>query len=131
MPRRNIDWKKAAAELIVIIVGEMLALAADRWRQELREGDLATSYLDRVSADIEVDLNAYRTVVVWSNAIDEAASYVIGIYRGREVPTDERELFLQSVLKASWLQTTRGIKKESVYSLHFAGVHAPTWQRAP
>ena len=37
----RMNWARAAAVLVIIVAGVMLALAADRWRETERENDLA------------------------------------------------------------------------------------------
>ena len=37
---KRFDWKKGTTELIVIVVGILLALAMDRWQQSWNEDEM-------------------------------------------------------------------------------------------
>jgi hypothetical protein len=108
MKNNSIDWKKGAAEFFIVVVGVMLALAADRWQQGRDEQAMAAEYLERLYVDLSTDLDVYQRVVDSSLEIDRAAQYVIDVYRGRDVSVDEREKFVMYVLAASFAPFLRG-----------------------
>lgn len=95
-------WARAATELLVIVAGVMLALAADRWREAEHEDRLALSYVARLQADIATDLRAFETTVEWAKAIDDSALYVLDVYRGASPAQDTYDLFVYHVFRASW-----------------------------
>lgn len=95
-------WAKAAAELIIIISGVMLALAADRWREATNNNDLALSYIERLQSDLETDLRAFEETTEWAKAIDDSSLYVLTIYQGADPTTDNYDLFAYHIFRASW-----------------------------
>jgi hypothetical protein len=101
---KNIDWKRGTIELLIIVVGVLLALAMDRWQQSQNQDEMAVTYVDRLIADLDTDLAAYQNTTQWSVVVDEAAAFVVEVYRGREVLPTEYEHFVLAILKASWLQ---------------------------
>ena len=111
---KSINWKKPTTELIIIVVGIMLALAMDRWQQSWNEDEMAATYVDRLIADLDTDIAAYQETTKWSLVINEAAGYVVEVYRGRDVSPTEYELFVASILKASWFQ--KGGDTSATYS---------------
>ena len=48
----QINYKNLAAEFVVIVAGVVLALAADSWREELRQKRLEQDYLGRLETEI-------------------------------------------------------------------------------
>lgn len=111
---KRFDWKKGTTELIVIVVGILLALAMDRWQQSWNEDEMAVTYVDRLVADLDTDIAAYQETTNWSVVINEAAGFVVEVYRGREVSPTEYEHFVAAILKASWLQ--KGGDTSATYS---------------
>ncbi len=109
----RINWVRAAAELVIIVAGVMLALAADRWRETERENDLALSYIARLQSDVETDLQAFRQTVEWAKAIDDSSLYVLDIYRGADPSSDSYDLFVYHIFRASW--NTQGRTTSATY----------------
>jgi hypothetical protein len=56
--RSNVRW--LAAELIVVLLGVFIALAADGWREDLRQVQEERLYLDRLSEDLDATLNMFQ-----------------------------------------------------------------------
>ena len=96
------NWKSALAELLIIVAGIIMALAVDRWTEERRDIAAARSYVERLQRDVEFDLGAYARTVAWAQAIDNSAVYVLDVYRGRNPPREEYDLFAYHIFRASW-----------------------------
>ena len=56
--RSNVRW--LAAELIVVLLGVFIALAADGWREDLQQIQEEKLYLDRLSEDLAATLNMFQ-----------------------------------------------------------------------
>jgi len=95
-------WAKAAAELIIIISGVMLALAGDRWREATNNNDLALSYIARLQSDLEADLRAFEETTEWAKAIDDSSLYVLKIYQGDDITSETYDVFAYHVFRTSW-----------------------------
>lgn len=54
---RNHDWFAVLVELVIIIIGLMMAFQLDRWREANVEHDLELVYIDHLIDDIESDLS--------------------------------------------------------------------------
>lgn len=107
MPIRNriqrlFSWKSAIAEILILIVGILAALAVDRWAEERRDAVTAGEYITRLKNDVEVDLQAYSETVVWSRSIDNSAVFVLDVYRGRDLNSEEFDLMMLHIFRASW-----------------------------
>jgi hypothetical protein len=48
-------WKRLTAEFFVIVLGVLVALAADRWNQARSDAELDAAYLERFTAEIRAD----------------------------------------------------------------------------
>jgi len=99
---RLLNWKTAFAEILIIVIGIMMALAVDRWAEDRRDATIARSYIERLKSDVEIDLQAYEKTVDWAQAIDKSALYVLAVYRGRNPPPEEYDLFAYHLYRASW-----------------------------
>ena len=97
-----IQWKRIAIEATAIVVSILLAFGIDAWWQAERDEVLAASYVERLVADIEDDLDAYRETVEWSRAIDVSSLYVLDVYRGKELSSEEYDAFAYHLFRTSW-----------------------------
>jgi hypothetical protein len=70
---RNHDWFAVIVEILVIMIGLMLALQLDRWREDRKELELEYIYINRLADDIAkdipdieyaIDLQSMRLVLV-------------------------------------------------------------------
>lgn len=53
---RNHDWFAVIVEVLVVVVGLLLAFQLDGWRETLAEREQERTYIDRLIADVEADL---------------------------------------------------------------------------
>jgi hypothetical protein len=79
---RNHDWFAVIVEILVIMIGLMLALQLDRWREDRKELELEHIYINRLADDIAkdipdieyaIDLQSMRLVLV--NLLMEVAEH--------------------------------------------------------
>jgi hypothetical protein len=73
---RPLNWAKLTAEFGVIVVGVLIALAADRWRESAGDAELRAQYLDDLITEIRVDNEAYGRMASTSY-IDKASDRVL------------------------------------------------------
>jgi hypothetical protein len=97
-------------ELAIVVVGVLIALAADRWNEVRVQRGTAEDYLARLEADLAVDLVEYREAARAAVQIDSAALYVLGVHRGQPVPESEHQRFVRAVLTASWAPRPTGTR---------------------
>jgi hypothetical protein len=99
----HVDWKRALLELATIIAGVLIALAANDWRDSVRDRAEGARYQARLDDALGSDLKEYAEAAASAAAVDSAALEVLAVYRGREVPEDRAADFIADVLKASWM----------------------------
>ena len=100
--KRLLSWKTAVAEILVLIIGIVAALAVDRWAEERRDAATAKEYISRLERDVAADLQAYADTAAWSRAIDDSAVFVLGVYRGSDPAPEEYDQFALHLFRASW-----------------------------
>ena len=76
--KRNEQLKRALAELGIVVLGVMIALAADSWREGWLESRVEASYLERLRADVsaglsvlEIERETYKSVAKSSLALTD------------------------------------------------------------
>ena len=65
------DWFSAGLELLIVIVGILIALQVSNWNQERQERRLASDYAARLHAELQSDLrNMALTQTFWGKVAD-------------------------------------------------------------
>jgi hypothetical protein len=72
MSESRISWPKTLAELLTIIVGVLLALFANNWRDTVRDHAQAKAYEARLDQDVASDIQQYARAAGEAAAIDAA-----------------------------------------------------------
>ena len=73
-----------AAELIVVVLGVLIAFAADGWREDLREAQEERLYLDRLSDDLDATLNMFQFAQARLERMGDATLTLIEIQEAGE-----------------------------------------------
>ena len=81
--------KRAFAELGIVILGVMIALAADSWREELLEDQLELEYLSRLHADLSAGVVALQVKREEYQAVMEATWVVLGALESEDARPDD------------------------------------------
>jgi hypothetical protein len=96
--RRNARW--FAAELLVVVLGVLLALAVNGQAQRLREHRLALEYTARISEDLDRFAASLEGVIAWSGAVRAAGDLVAPVLDGAD-PGDDAPLVLAAAYQAA------------------------------
>lgn len=67
----RLDWRYGISELVIVVAGVMIALAADGWLQQQADRALERSYLDDLISDLRADTAQLHTAI--GLAADRAA----------------------------------------------------------
>jgi len=70
---------RVSAEVLVIVVGVLLALWAEAWRESREEHRLAHSYLQRLRADVHLDRDRFARIRFLHEQYREAANELLRI----------------------------------------------------
>ena len=59
----RLDWRYGVTELLIVVVGVLIALYADGWRQERQNRALEFEYLGRLAEDLRLDTAAVSNIM--------------------------------------------------------------------
>ena len=95
----------AFGEIVLIVVGILLALQVSEWNQNRANRKLECQYIDRLIKDFESDVNSYETFIVNSEMRLEFAALLIDSANNNEVALSRPVEFLVAVAKSGNLET--------------------------
>lgn len=90
---------KLLVEVVVIVVGVLLALAADRWNQDRSDRILEAAYVDRFIADVRADSAGARAYLATFEVIVSATDTLLNFVEGGDPPAS-----LPSVVQRAFAQ---------------------------
>ena len=83
---RSHDWMAALIELLIVILGILIALQVSTWNQERLDRRRLDSYYRRISAELQADmLRIGRTRVFWKQVSDYGLGAIAHAERGELV----------------------------------------------
>ena len=91
---------RALAELVIVILGVMIALAADSWRQDLQEDQDESEYLDRLRQDVSDGLKVLGDERMRYAGVIGAARTVIKTLDS-EARSDDDDSLLENFIAAA------------------------------
>lgn len=93
---------RLAGEFVVIVVGVLVALAVDEWREGRVERARETGYYRALAADLERDLEEYDFALAMTARSHAAADQVLAVVRGED-PDEVVGPLVLAVRWASWV----------------------------
>jgi len=76
---KNGQWRRLAAEFVLIVVGVVAALGVDRWVQGIDEDRTERDYLVRLTSDVEVNIEIFDGMLQDWDASQKAAADLMGL----------------------------------------------------
>jgi sensor domain CHASE-containing protein len=73
-------FKYAIGEIILVVIGILIALSINNWNQSQKEKQIETQYLNNIVRDLNEQLNSIDTQMQTEQSYYEAASYLIEDY---------------------------------------------------
>jgi hypothetical protein len=86
--RLNLDWRYAITELVIVVVGVLLALAADGWLTNVHQRHDESASLLRLASDMQVDLEDIRGNLRRTKRSYDAATWLMQHRQGPAPPID-------------------------------------------
>jgi hypothetical protein len=102
---RQQDWFAVFVEILVVIVGLMLAFQLDRWWEQRGDRAQEVQYVERLIADVETDLEALHFAVELQTIRLEMAELLMAVVADPEEAIRRPVEFLGAVLQSSYLFT--------------------------
>ncbi|HSG97101.1 MAG TPA: hypothetical protein VLA11_03850 [Woeseiaceae bacterium] len=102
---RNHDWFAVVVEIFVIMVGLMLALQLDRWREHHEELDLEHVYIQRLANDIATDVPDIGYAIGLQTMRLELVELLMNVADNPDAALERPVLFLGAVDQAAYTYT--------------------------
>lgn len=99
MKRFTLDWRQAATEFLIIVVGVLAALGVDQWRSERDDRRTEAEYISRLRVDIESDIGQFSD---FERILEAKARFLRSL--------------LDDTVDADYGGDTRGLMEAKVYS---------------
>lgn len=102
---RQHDWFAVGIEVLVVMIGLMLAFQLDRWRESIAERRQEQTYVDRLIADVETDIPAIEYAIALQSLRLELIELLMDVAQDPAAATEEPVVFLGSVNQAAYTYT--------------------------
>ena len=89
-------------EIIVVILGILIAFQIDRWTEQRRERNLEYGYLQRLSGDLQFEINNMNHAIATADRRIEAVRFLESVTRNPSLAVDEAATLLIALEKVSW-----------------------------
>ena len=60
MRKIAVDWRRAGTEIVIIVVGVLVALAINEWWSEKEDRRMEAEYIERIKEDLRADIEGFR-----------------------------------------------------------------------
>jgi hypothetical protein len=99
MKTPKIDWLRAGAEFIVIVVGVLVALGVDSWNQAREDHATEQEYLLRLERDVQRDIELQEFILTSLSEKSEALELISATINADQPAPDETGLFVRALAK--------------------------------
>ena len=102
---RQHDWFAVGVEVLVVMIGLMLAFQLDRWRESVVERRQEQTHINRLIADVETDIPAIEYAIALQSLRLELVDLLMNVAQDPAAVIDEPIVFLGSVNQAAYTYT--------------------------
>ena len=99
---RKQDWFIVFIELLVVVVGLMMAFQVDRWWEGIGEKKLERAYIQRLIGDIKSDIPKLEGAIELANMRKDYAELLMAVAENPAVAAQQPTSFLVAVDQASF-----------------------------
>jgi hypothetical protein len=99
---RQHDWSAVAVEILVVIVGLMLAFQLDRWWEQRGEIVQEAEYVDRLIADIESDIPVISYAIGLAGLRKDMADLLMAVAEDPTAASQKPAHFIAAVTQAAF-----------------------------
>lgn len=124
---------RAASELLLIVVGVLLALAIDAWLADRQERESEVRYLQGLLTDIRADINEYTILISELELYQHAVEILQSVTNGHSDYSDSPENFLRVLRCSTFLPApveSRGTFTDLLSTGNLALLHNTETRRA-
>ncbi len=102
---RQHDWFTVGIEVLVVVLGLMLAFQLDRWRESIAERRHEQTYINRLIADVETDIPGIEYAVALQSLRLELIDLLMDVALDSSAAGKEPVVFLGAVNQAAYTYT--------------------------
>jgi hypothetical protein len=102
---RQHDWFSVGVEVLVVMIGLMLAFQLDRWREDLAERQQERACVDRLIADIEADIPTLEYAIDLQSLRLGLINLLMEVAREPVAATKDPAVLLGAVSQAAYTYT--------------------------
>lgn len=102
---RRQDWLTVGIEILVVMIGLLLAFQLDRWRESIVERQQEKTYINRLIADVETDIPGIEYAIALQSLRLELVDLLMAVTLDPTAATEEPVVFLGAVNQAAFTYT--------------------------
>lgn len=102
------DWVAFAVELIVVVLGILIALQVNQWAQGRQDRDLEKTYLLRLKEDLQIEYARATDAESWAKDRLEAVELLNRLVADPALATSDPAAVLWAIESASWRSFPKG-----------------------
>ena len=92
----------AIGEIILVVIGILIALSINNWNENSKNERLETNYLSRISKDLENDLLEFDVAIKLAQERNNRVLFLQEVIENPELVRDSSNYFVQSIISAGY-----------------------------
>jgi len=102
---RQHDWFAVGIEILVVMIGLLLAFQLDRWRGDIADKRMERVYIDRLISDVESDIPAIEYAIELQSLRLDLVELLMKVSSNPEAALDSPTIFLGAIAQAAYTYT--------------------------
>lgn len=102
---RSQDWFAVVVEVLVVVIGLLLAFQLDSWREARLERQVERAYIDRLTADLETDIPEIEHAIELQKLRLELVDFLIEVAIEPQAALTMPSLFMGAISQAAYTYT--------------------------
>jgi uncharacterized protein DUF6090 len=94
--------KYAIGEIVLVVVGILIALSINNWNEDSKNKSLETDYLNRIIQDLDNDLAAFEETIIMAKSRNERVLFLQQAFKNPDLATDSSDYFVESIIYAGF-----------------------------
>ena len=94
-------FKYAIGEIVLVVIGILIALSINNWNQSQKEKNIETQYLKNIVRDLNEQLNSIEVQMEYEQSFYKAASYIIEDYNENHTFTLDSTFYKRATVLAN------------------------------
>lgn len=96
------NYASLILEILVVILGILIAFQIDRWTEQRRERNLEYEYLQRLSGDLRFEISNMTNGIATAERRIESVRFLESVTQNPSLAAEEPETVLMALEKVSW-----------------------------